>query len=108
MPNLEKYSKADLIWVINQLCKFRFLAEYHVRAALNELDYRKEMELLEAADRYTDLAFRKKKEYVELMKPYEGKPIKDIPKDVLNRAYQLAEDIKRANSMYMKIHKKID
>lgn len=103
MPNLEKYSKADLIWIINRLCTRGSIREHDIFCAIRDLWVHKEMQRIEAADRYADLAFKKQQEYIELMKPYDGKLIKDIPKDVLNRAYQLADDIRRANSMWMKM-----
>lgn len=82
--NLSDCTKADLLWIIKTMCKYD-LSGCNLRLALNDLEYEKEQERLDRADQLAKTAFAASQRYIELIKPYEGMPLTDVPMDVLNR-----------------------
>lgn len=87
---LEKLSKADLIWVIRAMERGAKLAR-----ALILLESNKQTEAYNRADALYEQASAKRKEYIEMVKEYCGKPIKDIPHDLLLKATRLLDEAKR-------------
>lgn len=49
-----------------------------------DLEYQREQKKLDEADRLNEESARLRQQYAELLTPYEGKPILDIPADVLD------------------------
>lgn len=87
--DLQKYTKDDLIWVIERL--YSLGDEFSVRMRLNELDHKKTKDRLNKCDALCREAAECRSKYIDLIEPYQGKPIKDIPLDVLKEAEQLIE-----------------
>ena len=83
--NLSQYTKADLLWIINRAYQLG-LDEIYIRRALGDLKQKHFNENLEEADQLNALAHDKRMEYINLMGPYEGWKIKDIPLEVLEKA----------------------
>ena len=102
---LSQCSKVDLLWVIN---RFKMLmghssAEYYINRSLNDLWYDKQKKKIDEADGVAVLADAKRREYIELLKPYEGKRIVDIPSDVIIRADALIKEERELNEKWKKL-----
>ena len=102
MVNLSKYTKADLLWIINRACQFG-LDEIYIQWALNDLEQKHFNEKLEEADRLAALARDQRMEYINLMEPYEGWKIKDIPLEVLNKANAAMQEAQEADRKWEKL-----
>lgn len=90
MLQLEKLSKSDLIWVIRAMEKGKTLER-----ALIQLEQNKQTEAFDRADALYQQAAEKRKEYIDMVKEYYGKPINDIPNDTMLKATRLLDDAKR-------------
>lgn len=84
---LKDCTKAELMFIIKQ---FKFhcgsSGEYYLIRALNDVDIQRQKKRCDAADRLSDFSYRKRQEYIELLSPYEGVPLSDIPLSTLKAA----------------------
>ena len=99
--NLARYSKADLIWIINRMTMWNGDGELH--RAVRGLQLEKEQERLQESDRLATLAHQKRMEYIELLSPYGGVRYIDIPPDVLKRADEAMKAAKAADEKWNKL-----
>lgn len=100
--NLSDCTKADLLWIIKTMCKYD-LSDRNLRLALNDLEYEKEQERLDRADQARQAASAASQRYIELMKPYEGMPLTEVPMDVLNQADVAMAESRAANKQWAKL-----
>ena len=73
--NLSDCTKADLLWIIKAMCKYD-LSDRNLRLALNDL---------------------------ELLKPYEGMPLTEVPRDVWRQADAALAESRAANKQWAKL-----
>ena len=99
--NLAKYTKEDLIWIIEYFIKWK--GEFYFERAISELEYKKDIDRIHEAEKYAMAANEKRMAYCDLLAPYDGKPIKDIPLTVLNMAEKLMKEAQAADKKYMKL-----
>ena len=99
---LQQCTKAELLWVIDRACKHN-LSDWAIKSALNDLELEKIRKSMDEADRLAQLAHEKRMEYVELMKPYDGWKIIDIPMDVLKKAQAALDATLEADRKWNKL-----
>ena len=99
---LSDCTKADLIWIIETMCKYD-LSDRNLRLALNDLEYAKEQERFDRGDQLAKTARDAFQRYVELLKPYEGMPLMDVPMDVLQQADAALAESRAANKQWAKL-----
>ena len=99
--DLERYSKADLIWIINRLAMRNGSAELF--CAVRDLQWEKEKAQLAEADRLANLAHDKRMEYINLLSPYAGVRYIDIPLDVLKKADAAMKEAQAADAKWSKL-----
>lgn len=99
--DLSKYSKEDLIWIINYFVKWN--GDFCIERAISELQYKKDIDRIHEAEKYSKTANEKRTAYCDLLAPYDGKPLKDIPLAVLNKAEKLMKEARAADKKYMKL-----
>lgn len=58
---------------------------------------------IDEADGVAALADQKRREYIDLLKPYEGKRIVDIPAEVLNRSADLLKEASKLDNQWKKL-----
>jgi len=97
---LSQCTKADLLWIVKRL---QMRCRYDVDLALTDLAYEKEKERIAEAEKYCKLADKKRKEYIEIMRPYDGKRLIDIPLTVLNRADEVIKEAQSADEKWAKL-----
>lgn len=98
---LAECTKDDLLWIIKRMS---FLdGDYSLKSALRSLWQQKETQRISKAEEYSNLAAQKRREISELLSPYDGKPIKDIPQDVLEKVYALTEIAQEASDKFCKL-----
>lgn len=100
MPDLNKYSKEDLIWIINRM--YAFGDDWSLQEALRNLEYDKEMKRIREAEKIAEQSHKLRQEYIDLLMPFDGKPINEIPLDILEKA---SAAMKKAQSLDKKWNK---
>ena len=97
---LSQCSKADLLWILKRLS---FWCKHDIDRALIDLAYEKETERINEAETYSKLSYDKRMEYFDLMRPYDGVKIADIPLNILNKAYALLDEAEAADKKFAKL-----
>lgn len=100
MPDLNKYSKEDLIWIINRMSAFG--DDWSLKEALRNLEYDKDMKRIREAEEIAEQSHKLRQEYIDLLMPYDGKSINEIPLDILEKA---SAAMKKAQSLDKKWNK---
>ncbi len=85
---LNDCTKADLIWIVERVLQMTTLnnADYYLNRALSDLAYEKKRKCLEEAEKVAEQHRQKCQEYIDILAPYDGKPVTDVPMDVLTKA----------------------
>ena len=99
---LQQCTKAELLWVIDRACMHN-LSDWAIKAALSDLVLEKIQKNADEADRLRKFAYEKRMEYIELMKPYDGWKIIDIPMDVLKKAQAALDAAQEADRKWDKL-----
>lgn len=103
---LKDCTKAELLWIIDRLRnRGLYRLDTIIAIALNDLEYQREQKKLDEADRLNEESARLRQQAAELLTPYEGKPILDIPADVLDRAAALQEEAQMLDKEWCKLMK---
>ena len=91
---LNQCTREDLIWIINRILQRTSFnnQDYELLRALNDLEYEKEKQQIAEADRIGKQSKQKWDEYIAILAPYDGKPIKDIPLEVLTKAQRVYDE----------------
>lgn len=101
---LKGCTKEELIFVIEQ---FKFhcgsSGEYYLARALSDVEMKREEKKLAEAGRISDYAYQKRQEYIDLLAPYEGKRLVDIPATVLKKADAAMREAQEADRKWNKI-----
>lgn len=101
---LSDCTKADLLWVIEQLCdRYLFDGEYCLEQTLTDLSFKKEQDRLDRAREYAEIADTARKRWVELMAPYDGWRLLDIPVDVIRQADAAMQEAKDADNKWRQL-----
>ena len=74
-----------------------------MRVVINDLEYEKEQERFDRADQLAKTAHDASQRYIDLMKPYEGLPLTDVPMDVLQQADAALAESRAANKQWAKL-----
>ena len=99
---LEQCSKTDLLWIINRMRMYS-LGEHALNRALADLKYQKEKARIDEADQYAKLVDAKRRAYIDLLKPYDGMKLCDIPLHVLEKAAELQKQAEAADQKWAKL-----
>ena len=98
---LEKYSKADLIWIIKAMQAHMLWPD--LDCILADLEYKKGRDRLDQARKLSQAAYDLTLEYNALLAPYEDKTWRDIPDAVNSEALALLKRIKQADQKWRKL-----
>lgn len=99
--NLKKYTKEDLIWILERLCTFG--NEGTLNMIIADLEFKKTAERLKKCDALCEEAAKCRRIYVDLLKPYEGKPLTEVPREVLAEAAEVIEKAQRLDKEWTKL-----
>lgn len=101
---LKQCTKEELLFVLKYLQEhYLFNIEHHIHLCLFEVQFQREMKRIDKGRKVAKQAAHKREEYCELLKPYEGKKITDIPIDILRKADKCLEEARCADKEYLKI-----
>lgn len=82
---LKDCTKAELIFVIKRLQLYSLSDGHYIQLALRDVGEERERKKMDEARKAADYAFQKRQEYIDLLAPYEGKRLVDIPDSVLKK-----------------------
>ena len=99
---LRKLSKEDLIWCILEYEKHN-LGWPSVDAILADLKYNKGIENIGRCEKLAKKAHDKRMEYCDLIAPYVGKPISEVPTPVLAQAEKLLREADAADKEWYRL-----
>ena len=103
---LKGCTKAELLWLIDWMCTHSmFWHEIAIERALNALELEREQKKLDEADRLNEESARLRQQAAELLTPYEGMPILDIPADVLDHASAILEEAQALEEKWNRLMK---
>lgn len=97
---LKDCTKEELLYIIG---RFDIYDRGLLDRFLSEVNYNRERKRLEEAGKAAEEAREKRVKYFELLKPYEGKPILDVPISVINEAERLMKEAQRADEKWAKL-----
>lgn len=91
---LNECTKADLRWIINRILQMTTFdkRDYYLQRALSELWYEKERQRIDEGEKHLEVSNDKLLEYSRLLEPYDGKPLSEIPRNVVKKATQLLKE----------------
>lgn len=99
---LRKLSKEDLIWCILEYEKHN-LGWPSVDTILADLQYKKDKENIDRCKKLAKKAHDKTMEYCALIKPYEGKPLAEVPDGVYEQAAKLLREAEAADKEWFRL-----
>ena len=102
---LAQCTKDDLLWLIDrilQMCCFH-QKDYYLARALEDLRYHKEKARIAEAEKFGKIADAKLQEYIEIMRPYDGRKLTDIPLPILEKARQALADADAAERKFARL-----
>ena len=97
---LNQCSKADLLWVFERL---QIRCKWEIQSALSDLALEKERQRISEAEKYCKLAAQKRREYCDILEPFEGRKLVDIPLPVLEKADQAIREAAEADKKWAKL-----
>lgn len=100
---LKDCTKEELIFVIERLQLYTLSGTEYVQRALEDVEMRRDERKHEEARRLAALHSQKCLEYVGLLTPYDGKPFKDIPLEVLERAEAAMKEARDADAKWRRL-----
>ncbi len=83
---LKDCTKEELIFIIKRLQFYSLSDSYFIDIALRDVEEERENKKLAEAKRLSDYSAQKRQECIDLLAPYEGKRILDIPDSVIKKA----------------------
>lgn len=99
---LQKLSKADLIWCILEYEKHN-LGWPSVSAILADLKYKKDIEKIDRCEKLAKQSHEKRLAYNDLIAPYVGKPVAEVPKPVFDQAVELLREAEAADEEWYRL-----
>ncbi|MEY8386697.1 hypothetical protein AALC17_05255 [Oscillospiraceae bacterium 38-13] len=100
---LSDCTKEELIFVIERLQLYNLSDNYYIQRVLCDVEERRESRRLEEARCLSALFSQKWQEYIDILSPYDGKLLKDIPPEVLNRADTAMKEVQAADMKWRKL-----
>lgn len=101
---LNNCTKAELLWVVEQAERLSLGSTCHyIDQALDALEYKREIDRIKKAKELAEISHKAAVEYAMILEPYEGKPIRDIPMEVLKKADLALKRSKNADEKYFKL-----
>lgn len=99
---LRKLIKDDLIWCIFEMEK-QSLGHPSISSILSDLEHKKTMDNIDRCEKLAKQAHEKRMAYNDLIVPYVGAPITEIPKHVFDEAVELLREAEAADKEWFRL-----
>ena len=100
---LKDCTKEELIFVIKRLQLYNLSGSHYIQLALRDVEEERERKKMDEARKVSDYAFQKRQEYIDLLTPYKGKRLVDIPDSVFKKADAAMREAEKADRKWNKI-----
>lgn len=98
---LKQCTKGELLRIIDRMCFSSPENEFILQRALNEIESKRFELKAKESDRLNKLSYNKRKEAIELLKPYEGKL---FPLEIAKKATALFKEAEEADAKWNKLN----
>ncbi len=100
---LKDCTKEELIFVIKRLQLYNLSGSHCIQLALRDVEEERERKKMDEARKVSDYAFQKRQEYIDLLTPYKGKRLVDIPDSIFKKADAAIREAEKAERKWNKI-----
>ena len=101
---LNDCTRAELLFVVDSLKRHHFSnGDYYLKLALLDVEAQREHARFAEAEKYSQLSSEKRQAYIELMSPYEGRTIGEVPFSVISRGKKLLDEAREADRKWAKL-----
>lgn len=101
---LRDCTKEELLFIINRLQIYMLSgSDHYVKMALYDVEERRYEKKNKEAQRLSTLAYQKRQEYIDLLSPYEGKRLSDIPDSVFAKAAAAMKEAQAADRKWNRL-----
>ena len=101
---LEQCTKKELIEIIHHILCRSYLHESRIKSeislALSDIELKRKLTVLDEAEKWSKIAHDKRMEYCEVLKPYDGAKLIDIPSKVIYKADRLMKEAQYADKKW--------
>lgn len=109
---LNQCTKEELIFIINRVvgrhCFSEEQRQSEIDRHLSDVVYQRQQKLLKEADNWNKIAADCRRQYLDVLAPYDGKKFIDIPIDVIQKANSLLKDAQYADRKWDECIRKVD
>lgn len=108
--DLSKYTKDELIELVKAIAYHAnpLVADETIRYCLIDIDHRRNIRLIDEAYEHAQAASEARERYIELVNPYQGKPLSAIPAQTLEEMRKCIEKAEREERIYLLLSEKIE
>lgn len=99
---LNDCTKAELLEIL-AVISMDAGTSWNIRRALSDIELRRIEKTHAEAAKVAAVAKAKQDEYIELLAPYEGKPLGSVPLDVIEKARHALRESREADAKWMKL-----
>ena len=101
---LEQCTKAELIQIIK---KTNYLSDRRVKCALLDIEVQRMQKRFKESEKYFRIAAENLNKYIEILKPYEGKKVIDIPSNIISKMAEYEKAYEKAQKKGEDIVRKV-
>ena len=109
---LNQCTKEELIFIINKMalrhCFTKEQRQAEIDRQLSDVVYQRQQKLLEVADSWSKISTDNRQKYLEIIVPYEGRKLLDIPIDIIKQAESFLKAAQYADKKWDECMKKVD
>lgn len=105
--NLNRLTKAQLIEVIKRVCDKNHGFLLTLSDVVCDIEFEEEQAIDAEMDEILTRNIELKQRYAELLAPYKGWNIMDIPDEIFSEGRRLEEELKNGVDQYKKLHAKL-
>jgi hypothetical protein len=109
-PSFKQFKREELIEIIKRLaCRVGIFDPVAlVSCAMGEVGRTRVQKLIDQAEKYSYAAHDARMRAIEMMNPYQGRKLGDIPDNVLVQINQYFEEAEKADALYEKCMKEAE
>lgn len=105
--DLNRLTKTQLISAIERVCEKNHSFKLAMSNAVCDIEFEEEQAIEKEMDTILTRNIELKKQYAELLAPYKGWKIWDIPDRIFSEGRRLEEEIKSGAERYKKLNRKL-
>lgn len=109
---LNQCTKEELIFIINRMARRHCYTDQQMKCEidrhLSDVVYRRQETMLKEAENWCKISHDCRLKYIDVLAPYDGKKLIDIPVDVIKEAEMFLKDAQYADKKWEECMRKVD